>query len=489
MRAALLTLGLVAAASLAFAAPAAAAPVPLASIGSTGAGAGQINAPSDVAIDGSGNVYVADTNNNRIDVFSANGAFIHAFGWGVDTGTAAYEVCTTASTCQAGLGGGGPGQLNAPFGLAFDASGNLYVGGQFSHRIDVFNPAGPSFVHAFGWDVAPPNGDSAFEVCTTASGCLTGDQGGEAGQFSYPLGVVLDGSGNLYVANSGNNRIDVFNTSGPSFTRAFGWGVNTGAGSFEVCTTASTCQQGIAGGGGGQLNIPYAVALDGSGNLYTVDDADHRVSVYNTAGPSFSEAFGWGVDTGASTFQVCTQATICQEGVSGGGAGQLAVAFGIAVDGAGNLLVGAGVNNRIDVFDPTGPSFTRAFGWGVDTSAAAFEVCTTASTCQQGLPSSGVGQLNGPVGVKGDCRGAVWVADLGNNRVQRFGEPGTPPPPCTSTPPPSGGGSTGGTTDAGGTTTPAAGPTGQRAAALAKCKKKHGKARKKCRKRANRLPV
>src|SRR5262245_8073530 len=69
-------------------------PTPLAQVGSLGSGASQFNAPQDVAIDGAGNIYVADINNDRIDVFSGDGAFVRAFGWGVDTGAAAFEVCT-----------------------------------------------------------------------------------------------------------------------------------------------------------------------------------------------------------------------------------------------------------------------------------------------------------------------------------------------------------------------------------------------------------
>jgi tripartite motif-containing protein 71 len=467
----------VAAVSLSVAAPAAAAPVPLAQIGSPGAGAGQLAGPSDVAVDGSGNVYVSDTNNNRISVFSATGTFIHAFGWGVDTGAAAFEVCTTASTCQAGLSGYGAGQLHQPWGIALDGSGNLYVGGQVSNRVDVFNTAGPSFTRAFGWGV--DTGASAFEVCTTATTCEGGISGGGAGQFQTAMGVTLDGSGNLYVGDGGN-RVDVFNTAGPTFTRAFGWGVATDASSFEVCTTVSTCQAGRAGDGAGQLSGTYGVALDGSGNLYAVDDGNHRVSVYNLAGPTFVDAFGWGVDTGTGAFEVCTTATTCQAGIAGGEAGQFQTPFDVADDGAGNLSVATGINNRVDVFNTAGPSFTHAFGWGVDTSASAFEVCTTASTCRQGFPSNGVGQLNGPPGVTTDCSGAIWVADLGNGRVQRFGEPGTPLPPCTATPP-----------AGGGSTPPAAAPTGQRAAAKKRCKKKFpkGPRRTKCLKKAKQLPV
>src|SRR6478609_3719526 len=221
-------LGAVVAASLALAAPAAADPVPLAQIGSSGAGAGQLNHPEDVAVDRSGNLYVADTDNNRISVFGPNGTFIRAFGWGVDTGAEAFEVCTTASTCQAGISGGGQGQLFVPYGLAVDGSGNLYVGDEGNFRIDVFDTgAPPTFTRAFGQGVVTGPGSELFEVCTPQTTCEAGTGGDTNGALNSPegvaLGLALDGSVNLYVADSSNHRISVFNTAGPSFKRAFGW--------------------------------------------------------------------------------------------------------------------------------------------------------------------------------------------------------------------------------------------------------------------------
>src|SRR3954468_22400894 len=96
---------------------AAADPVPLAQIGSTGTNAGQFVGPDDIAIDGSGNLFVSDLNNHRINEFTAAGGFIRTFGWDVvPGGTTGFEVCT--SGCKAGLPGGGAGQMNGPTGLA-----------------------------------------------------------------------------------------------------------------------------------------------------------------------------------------------------------------------------------------------------------------------------------------------------------------------------------------------------------------------------------
>jgi DNA-binding beta-propeller fold protein YncE len=424
-------------AALGIPAAAAGAPVPLAQIGSGGTGAGKLTVPRGVAIDGSGNLIVADSQNHRISVFRASGAFIRAFGFGVNTGAAAFEVCSKASTCQAGIAGAGAGQLDEPRGIALDGSGNLYVGETFYSRISVFNvsnPTAPSFIRAFGFGV--DTGAPALEVCTAASGCQGGINGGEAGQLSNPYAVALDGSGKLYVSSSA--RINVFSTAG-AFIHAFGWDVIPGGfAGFEVCTAVTTCNDtppggGDAGGGAGQFAQARGLAFDGSGNLYVTDFGIYRISVFNPAVPSFTRAFGWDVIPGGfAGFEVCTTATTCKLGGQGGGAGQLSGPLGAVPDGSGFLHIAEAFNHRISVFSGAGtaPSFTRAYGFGVSTGAGAFEVCPDAGGCQTGIQGgTGPGQLSGPFGVALDCRGALWVGDSGNSRLQRFGEPGTPPCP------------------------------------------------------------
>lgn len=115
-----------------------------------GSAAGQCAGPVGVAADTStGNAYVADKGNNRIDVFSASGGFQFAFGWGVDTGALALEKCTTASGCQKGLAGSGAGQLDRPVSIAIDnAKDFVYVTDRGNNRVQKFNLAG-DFVAEF----------------------------------------------------------------------------------------------------------------------------------------------------------------------------------------------------------------------------------------------------------------------------------------------------------------------------------------------------
>jgi hypothetical protein len=310
--------------------------------GILGGGAGQLYAPRGVAVDPSGDVYVADLGNARIDEFSAAGAFISAYGWGVADGQDRFETCT--SSCQAGIVGGGAGQLNEPWGVAVDPSGDVYVADTYNSRIDQFSSAG-AFIKAYGWGVS--DGASRFETCTST--CQAGLYGGGAGQLDgAPEGVATDSSGDVYVADFNNNRIDEFSAAG-AFVSAYGWGVADGQDQFETCT--ATCQTGIEGVGAGALVEPTAVAIDPSGDVYVAEYGNDRIDEFSAAG-AFIGAYGWGVADGQYQFETCT--STCRSGLAGGGAGQLYIPYGVATDSAGDVYVAEYLTNRIDEFSAAG---------------------------------------------------------------------------------------------------------------------------------------
>ncbi len=143
----------------------------LAQFGEFGSGAGQLARPGGLATDpSSGLVYVADTPNQRISVFTPWGNFAKAFGWGVADGTSQeLQVCTT--TCFQGIPGDAPGQFHFPQGVAVDTAGNVYVSElrrantqETNRRVQKFNSAG-DFLLMFGGEVNKSTGEN---VCTAA---------------------------------------------------------------------------------------------------------------------------------------------------------------------------------------------------------------------------------------------------------------------------------------------------------------------------------
>lgn len=272
-------------------------------LGGSGAGAGQLSNPSDVAIhQASGRVFVADQANERVSVFAADGTFLRAFGWGVDDGSSALQTCTT--TCQSGLAGDGGGQFSGPGAIAVDQdSGDVYVADGGNYRVQKFDADG-NFLLTFGVGV---DKTSDANVCTAASGhtCGAGIAGTGDGQFfSYFLpGLIdVDASGTVYVGDA--NRVEKFTSEG-TFIGQIAIPLNAGSGgdhttpgvvvdhtgNFYTFTDLSTYWLRKWSPSGGLLRAwpqdysPQALAVDNYANLYVreMDDAD-RVTVYDPAG-------------------------------------------------------------------------------------------------------------------------------------------------------------------------------------------------------------
>jgi len=407
-----------------FAAPAGALAFgPLSSVASYGEGAGQIKSPGSLAVAPDGTSYVADFSNERISVFSAQGAFLFAFG--KDVSLAGGNLCTAASGCKAGTVSSSAGGMNGPESVALDSAGNVYVADLEMHRIDVFTAQG-AFLRAFGEEV---NATDHSDVCTAASGCEEGVRSEAAGGMDSPSGLGTDSAGNVYVADSGNNRVDVFTAQG-AFLRAFGEEVNATDHS-DFCTAASSCEEGAGSGAAGAMYRPYDVKVAPNGQLVVSDDENNRIDVFTTAG-GFVRAFGKEVNPSGG--DVCTTASGCQAGTSAADAGAFESATAIAVDAANGIYVADSSASRISQFAIDG-NFIRAFGAGVISGGNAFQICTAATGCQEGSHTQVSGGLPSVDGVAVDCRGAVYGASYESSfaRVERFGEPGTLLPPC---PPP-----------------------------------------------------
>ncbi len=310
--------------------------------GTSGSGEGEFSGPGDVAVDGSGNIYIADTDNNRIQKFDSDGDFILMWGFGVIDGSNEFQICT--NSCQEGTAGTGDGQFQEPFGIAVDSFDNIYVTDTGNNRIQKFDSDG-NFILKFG------------------------GEGGGNGQFEEPLGVAVDSDDNIYVGDSGNNRIQKFDSNG-NFILTFGTG----------------------GGGNGQFEAPTGVAISSTDDVYVVDSGNNRIQVFDSNG-SFLLKFG-------------------SEGTD---RGQFQEPVGIALDTVDNVYVADAGNNRILKFNSIG-GFLVMWGFGVKNGSDNFQTCM--NKCEEGISGNGEGQFNLPLGI--DSTGKIHVGDSGNDRIQVF---------------------------------------------------------------------
>jgi len=315
--------------------------------GSSGDGAGQLTNPRGVAVEGSGKIYVVDSNNNRIQKFDSAGTLLDT--WGTN--------------------GTGAGEFVSPNGITADSAGDVYVVDPNSHRIQKFDANG-TFLLMWGWGV--DDGADEFQTCTSV--CLAGTPGSSNGQFEYPSDVATDAAGDVYVVDSGNRRIQKFDSTGTYLTQ---WG--------EIGNTE------------GRFSNPFAVAVDTAGDVYVTDSANHRIQKFDGSG-NFLLAWGWGVDDGADEFQTCT--VNCQSGTAGSNNGQLDYPYGVDVDASGAVHVADNANHRVQRFESDGTFMSKSGAYGTDE-----------------------GQFSGPFAVAVDAEGNVYVTDHYNHRLQKFGGP------------------------------------------------------------------
>jgi NHL repeat len=329
----------------------------LLSWGTPGSQGGQFVSPDYIATDTAGHVFVADLSNGRIQKFDSSGNFLLTWGRDVDGSDPdnGPEICTVAASCKTGFNGplGGEFPQNGINGLATDAAGHVFVTSGL--RVQEFDLSG-GFLRAWGKNVDGSDAGTGSEVCLVATDCLEGSSGALGGEFASPLGIAADGSGDVYVGDSINRRVQKFSPSG-GFLRA--WGKNVD-GSSGLCTVAANCQAGATGVLGGEFNTPTDLATDPAGNIYVVDINNLRVQKFDSSG-TFMQAWGKDVDgsNGGTDFEVCQASSSCKVGVVGQRGGEFNAPVGLGTDAAGDLYVvnglnsntpGVFANNRVDKF-------------------------------------------------------------------------------------------------------------------------------------------
>ena len=211
-----------------------------------GVSANSLTGPYGVALDSKGNLYVADVQNFRVLFYSS----------GSTTATRVYGQFGSFTTNTGNNGGVSANSLLAPFGVALDSSGNLYVADSANDRV-LFYPSGSTTAtQVYGQG-------GSFTANTINNGGVT------ANSLYYPTGAALDSSGNLYVADYQNSRVLFYPSGSTTATRVYGQG-----GSF---TTNIGNNGGVSAN---SLGDPTGVALDSSGNLYVADWGNGRVLLY-----------------------------------------------------------------------------------------------------------------------------------------------------------------------------------------------------------------
>jgi hypothetical protein len=347
--------------------------------------------------------YIADSQNSRVLGYKDVTSFVNGSSADLVIGQPDFLSGT------ANDGGLSASSLNDPFGVVVDSGGNLYVADEANNRVLEYNTpfaACGSFPCVGGAANRVFGQGGSFTTNTANNGGVT------ANSLDEPWGVAVDASGDLYVADAGNNRVLEYNTPRTTDTTAdhvFGQG--------GIFTTNTANKSGLSAN---SLYSPAGAAVDSAGNLYIADEGNNRVLEYNT--PLTTDTTADHVFGQAGSFT----SFFCDNNDSEASASTLCFPRGIAVDTHGNLYVADDENNRVLEYNTpltTDTTADQVFGQGGSFTST---VCNSA-----GVSAS---SLCGPVGVAVDAVGNLYVADSGNSRVLEYGQPlATPTPTATAT--------------------------------------------------------
>ena len=410
--------------------------------GGRGTEPGQLDEPRGVFVDADGNVFVADTRNDRVQKFDENGVFVEILDFGAQTPSDPSDVfvdsegnvfvADTRNNRILKLDGGGgnvsiigdgrgtePGQLDEPRGVFVDLSGNIYAADTRNDRVQKFDENGV-FVEILDFGAQTPSDPSDVFVDSEGNvfvadtrnnrilkldggGAVTSidnDRGNVLGQLDEPRGVFVDLSGNIYAADTRNDRVQKFDENG-----------------------VFVLEIGEFGSEDKQFSDPSSVFVDSEGNVFVADTRNNRVQKFDAESN-----------------------LVFNIGNRGTESGQLDEPRGITTDLSGNVFVADTRNDRVQKFDENGV-FVEILDFGAQTPSDPSDVfvdsegnvfvADTRNNRILKLDGGGgnvsiigdgrgtePGQLDEPRGVFVDADGNVFVADTRNDRVQKFDENG-----------------------------------------------------------------
>jgi sugar lactone lactonase YvrE len=371
----------------------------------------QLYDPRGIAVDHSGNVFIADYNNCLIREVNA--------GTGIITTIAGI---TTPNLSCGSAGDGGPAtsaHLYTPTGVAIDKNGNLFIADQNNHKIRMISCA---TVTSTGGACTANAGQTTGDIYTVAGTGTAGYNGDGitaiTADLYYPYGVATDTDGNLYIADQYNHRIRRV-ACGTGISGCVNPSGETGG---DIYTLAGTGTAGFSGEGGAatsaELYYPTTISVANSGDLFISDYDNFRIREVSCA-TTTSTGGACTTSSGQTAADIYTVVGTGVAGFSGGDgvaatSSTLYYAIGVAVDSSGDLFIADQDNERIREV-PCDVSTLTCTPPAGDTAKFIYTIAGTGGTTffGNGIPATGA-ELYYPTGVASDSSGNIYIADRSN---------------------------------------------------------------------------
>ena len=359
---------------------------------SGGISATSLDFPRGLAFDSSGNLWVADHNNNRVLMYPKASLGTNGAAATVELGQPSGGTAFTTGT--ANTGGVSATSLNGPLGLTFDSSGNLWVSDYSNSRVLMYPKA--NLVTGGAATIVLGEPDFTHNSGGTSATLISGSRG-----------IAFDSSGNLWVIDGVNNRVLMY----PKANLVTG-----GAATVELGQPSGTAFTSKTANNGGlsatSLFNPFYLSFDSSGNLWVADHNNNRILMYPKASLGTNGAAAT-VELGQPSGTAFTSNNADNGGLS---ATSLYIPFGIAFDPSGNLWVGDQSNNRVLMYPKA--------NLGTNGAAATVELGQPSGTAFISNTANNGGlsatSLDFPHGLAFDSSGNLWVADNSNNRILMY---------------------------------------------------------------------